>query len=414
MAMSVAEESVLASDCPMMTADLPGAGGVLKARPEDFVVEEIPAYQPCGDGEHLFLWIEKTGVAADQLGRHLAEVLGISPRDLGTAGLKDTHAVTRQFVSVPRSAERRLSAIDSPGIRLLSAAPHGNKLRTGHLRGNRFQILVRSRDAEDSVDRTPTSDQADQTQEPLTDVAVRSTNSQARSFANAQAIAERLRRTGVPNYFGSQRFGNKLSTLKLGLKLLTEARDGGDRPREAARPNRRFLHRLALSAAQSWLFNTVLADRLRDVLLDRVMLGDVMQKCVSGGLFDVRDVAVEQPRFAARETVLTGPMFGPKMRPALHEPGIREQRVLASAGLTLDGFRRFGHLAEGTRRPMLIWPDDLKVDAVAEGLMFEFSLPPGAYATVVLREFMKSDAEAEPGGSSADSSDVEDQETATC
>lgn len=369
----------LPTDCPMLTADLPGIGGVLKSRPEDFVVEEIPAYQPCGDGEHLFLWIEKTSIPADQLGRHLATVLGISPRELGTAGLKDTHAVTRQFVSVPRAVETRLSAIDAPGIRLLDAKPHGNKLRTGHLRGNRFRVLVREIEASDSVDRTPTSDQSS----GRTDVGVRSTN--------ALAIAERLRRTGVPNYYGSQRFGNKNSTLKLGLKLLTEAREPNASPREANRPNRRFLHRLALSAAQSWLFNNVLAERLRDGLLNQVLLGDIMQKCESGGIFDVRDVAVEQPRFEARETVITGPMFGPKMRPAQHESAAREQRVLAVSGVTLDGFRRFGHLAEGTRRPLLIWPEDLQVRETADGLLFEFSLPSGAYATVVLREFLKSD-----------------------
>lgn len=356
----------------MLTADLPGIGGVLKACPEDFVVEEIPAYQPCGDGEHLFLWIEKTGIPADQLGRHLAEALGIVPRELGTAGLKDTHAVTRQFVSVPRRVEDRLSRIDTKNIRLLNATPHQNKLRTGHLRGNRFQVLVR-----ESIDRTPTSDQTPR----RTDVGVRSTN--------ALAIAERLRQTGVPNYYGSQRFGNKNSTLKLGLKLLTEARTGSDA--ETRKPNRRFLHRLALSAAQSWLFNQVLAERLQDNLLSHVLLGDIMQKCESGGIFDVRDVAIEQPRFEARETVITGPMFGPKMRPTQHEPANREQRVLAASGLTMDGFRRFGHLAEGTRRPLLIWPEDLKVLTTPDGLLFEFVLPSGAYATVVLREFMKKD-----------------------
>lgn len=364
----------LSTDCPMLTADLPGIGGVLKTEPHDFVVEEIPAYQPCGDGEHLFLWIEKIGVPADQLGRHLADALHITPRDLGTAGLKDTHAVTRQFVSVPRSVEPRLKAIDTDNIRLLNATPHQNKLRTGHLHGNRFSVLVR-----ESVDRMPTSGQS----EIRTGVGVHATN--------ALAIAERVRRIGVPNYYGSQRFGNKHSTLKLGLKLLTEARESNAAPREANRPNRRFLHRLALSAAQSWLFNNVLAERLRDDLLSQVLLGDIMQKCASGGLFDVRDVAVEQPRFEARETVFTGPMFGPKMKPALLEPAIREQRVLAASGLTMDGFRRFGHLAEGTRRPLLIWPEDLQIRDVAEGLLFEFSLPSGAYATVVLREFMKVD-----------------------
>ncbi len=364
----------LSTDCPMLTADLPGIGGVLKSQPADFVVEEIPAYQPCGDGEHLFLWIEKTSVPADQLGRHLATVLGITPRDLGTAGLKDTHAVTRQFVSVPRRVENRLRKIDTDGIRLLDAKPHQNKLRTGHLRGNRFQVLVRDVVGWSAISGLP--DQKPDGQE-------------CPSYDAALAIAERLRQTGVPNYYGSQRFGNKYSTLKLGLKLLTETHTGSDM--EPRKPNRGFLPRLALSAAQSWLFNNVLAERLQEGLLDRVLLGDIMQKCESGGLFDVRDVAVEQPRFEARETVLTGPMFGPKMKPAQHEPAVREQRVLATAGLTLDAFRRFGQLAEGTRRPLLIWPEDLQVRATDDGLLFEFSLPSGAYATVVLREFMKTD-----------------------
>lgn len=368
----------LSTDCPMLTADLPGIGGVLKSQPADFVVEEIPAYQPCGDGEHLFLWIEKTNFPADELGRHLATALGIAPRELGTAGLKDTHAVTRQFVSVPRRVESRLHAIDTEGIRLLNATPHQNKLRTGHLRGNRFQVLVR-----DVVGWSAAGGLPDQ----------KADGQECPSYNAALTIAERLRQTGVPNYYGSQRFGNKNSTLKLGLKLLTEARSGSDA--EARKPNRRFLHRLALSAAQSWLFNNVLAERLQEGLLDRVMLGDIMQKCESGGIFDVRDVAVEQPRFEARETVITGPMFGPKMKAALHESAAREQRVLAASGVTLDGFRRFGQLAEGTRRPMLIWPGDLQVRETPDGLLFEFSLPSGAYATVVLREFMKNDPDAD-------------------
>jgi tRNA pseudouridine13 synthase len=357
------ETFLLRTDWPCLTSDLPGISGTIKSRPDDFVVEEIPAYEPSGDGEHLFLWIEKTGVPADELGRHLAEVLHISPRDLGIAGLKDTHAITRQWVSVPRVCEAKLNAIDAPGIRLLNAKPHGNKLRTGHLRGNRFSILVRGTET----------------------ALVRGTET---ALSSALAIAERLRQRGVPNYFGSQRFGNKWSTLKLGLRLLTEARSGA--VIEGRRPQRRFLNRLALSAAQSYLFNNVLAERLRDGLLDRVLLGDVLQKCESGGIFDVRDVAAEQPRFEAREVVLTGPLFGPKMRPALHEPGEREQRVLAAAGLTLDGFRRFKDLAEGTRRPLLVWLDDLRLTSEPHGLRFEFTLPAGTYATVVLREFLKS------------------------
>ena len=347
---------------PLLTADLPGIAGTLKSQPEDFEVEEIPAYLPSGDGEHLFLWIEKRGVSADELARHLSSVLDISPGDLGIAGLKDKHAVTRQFVSVPRRIESLLPSLNSDNIRVLNSTPHKNKLRTGHLHGNRFRVLVR--------------------------------NVETDALAKANAIAERVRLSGLPNYFGSQRFGNNGSTLKQGLSLLSESGASSEpsrKGRDRQRTGRRFLHRLALSAAQSWLFNQVLAERLRDGLLDRVLLGDVMQVCVSGGLFVVLDVPAEQSRFDAHETVMTGPMFGPKMKPTTDEPATREQRVLDAAQLSPDAFRRYGHLTDGTRRPLLVRPDDLQISAVPDGLLFEFALPSGCYATVLLHEFMKAD-----------------------
>lgn len=348
---------------PLLTADLPGIVGTLKSQPEDFEVEEIPAYPPSGDGEHLFLWIEKRGVSADELTRHLSRTLDISPGDLGTAGLKDKQAVTRQFVSVPRRIESLLPSLNTDNIRVLNSTPHKNKLRTGHLHGNRFRVLVRDVVEPDALTK-------------------------------ANAIAERLRLSGLPNYFGSQRFGNNGSTLKQGLSLLSETGASSEpsrKSRDRHRSGRQFLHRLALSAAQSWLFNQVLAERLRDGLLDRVLLGDVMQVCATGGLFIAQDLAAEQPRFDAQETVMTGPMFGPKMKPTTDEPATREQRVLDAAQLSPDAFRRYGHLTDGTRRPLLVRPDDLRISAVPDGLLFEFALPSGCYATVLLHEFMKAD-----------------------
>ncbi len=355
-----------AMNWPLLTADLPGIAGTLKAQPADFEVEEIPAYPPSGDGEHLFLWIEKRGVSADELTRHLSSLLDISPGDLGTAGLKDKHAVTRQFVSVPRRIEPLLPSLNTDNIRVLSSTPHKNKLRTGHLHGNRFRVLVR--------------------------------NVEPDALAKATVIADRVRLSGLPNYFGSQRFGNNGSTLKQGLSLLSETGASSEQSRKSRdrhRSGRRFLHRLALSAAQSWLFNQVLAERLRDGLLDRVLLGDVMQVCATGGLFIAQDLAAEQPRFDTHETVMTGPMFGPKMKPTTDEPATREQRVLDAAQLSPDAFRRYGHLTDGTRRPLLVRPDDLQISAVPDGLLFEFALPSGSYATVLLREFMKADGAAD-------------------
>ena len=184
--------------------------------------------------------------------------------------------------------------------------------------------------------------------------------------------------------------------MRLGFDLLRGTAAG-----KSARPQR-FLKRLAISAAQAWLFNDVLANRLRDGLLDRVLLGDVMQVVASGGLFWVEDVEAEQRRYGAHETVLTGPMFGPKMKPPRDVAAQREQLALERSQLTLDHFRRFGDLASGTRRPLLIWPEDLSVQPTPDGLLFEFVLPAGAYATVLLREFLKLSASGEDDGGHED------------
>src|SRR4051812_49473544 len=100
---------------PLVTASLPGIGGHIKAQPEDFEVEEVPAYAPSGSGDHLFLWVQKRGVGAEYFTRQVARRLGVPTEDVGTAGLKDRHAVTRQWVSVPTSAEPRLKDLDGDG-----------------------------------------------------------------------------------------------------------------------------------------------------------------------------------------------------------------------------------------------------------------------------------------------------------
>ena len=136
---------------PFLTPDRPGTGGRIKVEPPDFEVEELSAYEPSGAGDHLFLWVEKTDLGAEFFVRQVARRPGIPNGEVGTAGLKDRRAVTRQMVSVPARAEPRLSELAGDGIRLLQVSRHGNKLRPGHLRGNRFRILVRG--AEATADR---------------------------------------------------------------------------------------------------------------------------------------------------------------------------------------------------------------------------------------------------------------------
>jgi tRNA pseudouridine13 synthase len=343
---------------PVLTSDLPGIGGRIKAQPEDFEVEEVPAYEPSGRGDFLYLWIEKRGMGAEHFTRQIAKRLGTAPGDIGTAGLKDRHAVTQQMVSVPANVESRLHQLEGEGIRLLRVNRHSNKLRPGHLRGNRFRILVRDIDPA--------------------------------APARIEAIVARLRSGGLLNYYGPQRFGKEGATARLGFALLrkelSSAADRGGQLRSA------FLRKLALSAAQAALFNHYLAKRLTDNLFRRVLQGDVMAKWPLGGIFVAEDVAREQERFDRRETVHTGPIFGRKTFAAAADAAVREAAVLDDAGLAREAFGGFGKLVQGTRRHNLVYLDDLHASFEPDGLRLSFFLPAGTYATVLLQEIMKSAA----------------------
>jgi tRNA pseudouridine13 synthase len=338
---------------PYLTADLPGVGGTIKDPPEDFVVEELAAYEPCGEGEHLFLWVQKRDVSGEGLLRHVSRRLAISSGDVGAAGVKDRRAITTQWISVPARCEAVVGEIDTDRIRVLRAARHRNKLRTGHLRGNRFSIRVR--------------------------------NVTPGAAERVDAIAGTISRLGFPNYFGLQRFGHDQQTLKLGLDLIR----GNRSPRSIPPARRRFLLRMSLSAAQSALFNSVLARRISDGRLHSVLAGDVMQVVASGGLFVVSDPAIEQQRFDARETVPTGPMFGPKMLSAEGRTGEVDAAVLAAWNIQAADFDRFPKFTSGTRRPLLAWPAAFHVSVDADVVQLDFELPSGTYATSLLREFMK-------------------------
>src|SRR5947209_273127 len=199
---------------PLLTADLPGIGGRIKGEPEDFEVEEIPAYAPSGSGDYLYLWVEKRDLGAEYFARQVARRLDIPVGEVGTAGLKDRRAVARQMVSVPAHVEARLPQLEGEGLRVLAVHRHGNKLKPGHLHGNRFRILVRDVEAGAAERLGP--------------------------------ILDRLRVTGLPNYYGPQRFGHDGETVRLGLALLRK-----EPPPVSAsgrRPNVRspFLRKLAL------------------------------------------------------------------------------------------------------------------------------------------------------------------------
>ncbi|MCA9080992.1 MAG: tRNA pseudouridine(13) synthase TruD, partial [Planctomycetaceae bacterium] len=329
--------------------------GLLKSQPDDFVVEEVPAYLPCGEGEHLFLWVEKEGVAAEQLVQHVARNLGISRQEIGVAGLKDRQAITRQWISVPAAAEGQVDAVTTQAIRVLERRRHRNKLKTGHLRGNRFAITLREVPVEDQAKLPP--------------------------------LLDEIARSGVPNYYGDQRFGRDGETLRLGLELLR----GETAPQTIPFARRKFLLRLALNSVQSMLFNAVVADRLRAGQLLTVQPGDLMQVVESGGVFAVEDAAIEQARFESGETVVTGPLFGPKMKQPTGQPGDWERSVLERHGIAADSFAKFPKLTSGARRPMLLRPNELQGTGNGDAgtVTLRFVLPSGCYATVLMREINK-------------------------
>jgi tRNA pseudouridine13 synthase len=268
---------------------------------------------------------------------------------VGSAGLKDRHAVTRQFLSFPPPVTaERLAGVAVQGIRILHATPHPHKLRTGHLVGNRFVLVVR-------------------------DVC-------AGAAARAGAILDRLAAPpGCPNWYGRQRFGKDGDNARIGRELLFG--QGSARGRK-----KRFL----ISAFQAELFNQYLQRRLEQGTLGTVLAGDVLQKVASGGLFVSTDPAVDQERLDRGELVVTGPMFGHKMKQATATTAELESQLLAAGGIALADFKAFGKLALGTRRPLTIQVAAPAVRAVDDdAIEVAFSLPSGAYATAVMREVLK-------------------------
>jgi tRNA pseudouridine13 synthase len=391
-----------------LTEGLPGTGGSIKGGVEDFVVEELPLYGPSGEGPHTFFEIEKRGISTFQAIRSVANALGVSPNRIGYAGLKDAQAIACQVLSVEGPPPEAVMALDLPGIRVRWAERHRNKLKIGHLRGNRFTIRIA--DVDESA------------------------------LANGQRILAVLTERGVPNRYGPQRFGQRGDSAVLGkAAVLGEAQAfieqllGGPHPNESEQTRagralfdarrweealdyfpysmadeRRALqvlitsqgdYRLAyrsvpkrlkvflVSAYQSALFNAVLDARLQ--ALDCVFGGDLAMKHPGRSVFHVEDATAEQPRAERFEISPTGPIFGYKMIQPTGEQAELEAAVLAAEGLVLEDFRvGDGLKARGGRRALRfpahepeLWYD--------QGLVLRFWLWKGSYATSLLAEIMK-------------------------
>jgi tRNA pseudouridine13 synthase len=328
-----------------LTDNLPGIGGRIKDRPEDFVVEEIPLYDFSDEGHFAFLLLEKENLSTlDFVGR-IRKHLDLRDEEVGLAGWKDKRAITSQWVSVPRekASESRLAQLAGDGIKILQIRHHTNKLRTGHLLGNRFSILLRQADAE--------------------------------AENRAQAIIQQLQALGLPNFYGPQRFGTAGNNPEKGLALLL----GQYRLRSVRK------RKLLISSYSSLLFNFTLKKRMEQDLFTKLLPGDIAKKHDTGGIFLVSDPEEEQPRADRLEISATGPIWGKKMKRAGSAAAALEEKILSSQGLTPDVFRK----QPGSRRSLRIALKEVNVFQEKEGLRLEFFLPKGSYATVLLDEIMK-------------------------
>lgn len=394
-----------------LTATFAGTGGSLKESPEDFLVEELPLYTPCGEGEHLYLSVEKRGLTTFDLLQRLSKALQVPEREIGYAGLKDARATTRQTLSVAGVSPEQALALEIEGVRILSARRHRNKLRLGHLSGNRFEIRLR--------------DVAEGALETTLDVL------------------HVLEQVGVPNLFGEQRYGSLGNSHRTGAALLrrnfaeaaaqivgdpakisnerwrrgAEAFAAGDlagalallpprmrderRMIEALRAGRsaeeavlalpRKLLRLYLSAFQSALFDRLVAMRLGS--LETLWAGDLAFKHDNGACFVVEDPAAEQGRADRFEISPSAPLFGYKVTLAQGQAGLLERALLDKEQLRPEDFRLPGGLGmEGERRPLRVPLSGACARREGADLIVSFSLPKGSYATSVLREIMKNDA----------------------
>jgi len=398
---------------PHSTPDLPGIGGSIKQRPEDFFVQEIPLYEPSGQGEHVYCEIEKIGLSTFDAIDRLARALNVSPRDIGYAGLKDAAAITRQLFSIQGADESAVMDLHLPQMSVKWAARHGNKLRLGHLRGNRFAVKIRHVNPTDVVKLTP--------------------------------LVRRLQERGMPNYFGEQRFGRRGNNHLLGAALLAnddaqalkillgspdqsldnpqhlsarQAFDRGDfpasmklwprssgmerrilarfikteKPAAAVRAVDQRVRRLWISALQSDLFNQAVARRITS--LDKLLPGDLAEKHDNGAVFRVVDAAAEQPRCDAFQISPTGPLIGYRMTLPEGQPLQIEEEIFASRGIRPADFRAAGRLkVKGARRSLRVRPTDVElaagVDEHGPHVTAAFTLPAGSFATIFLRELMK-------------------------
>ena len=324
----------------------PCGSAQLKACAEDFQVDEVLDIPLSGSGEHLWLWVEKRLLNTEEAARRLAKAAGVSLRHISYAGLKDRQALTRQWFSVhlPGKADPQLSAAESDELRILDIQRHSRKLQRGAHSANGFTIR-------------------------LTDLKADQTALEAR----LQTIAVQ----GVPNYFGLQRFGEQGNNL-LGAFEYAQRKE---------LPMQRNLRSRLLSTGRSALFNRVLAQRVQSLAWNIAQVGDVLAFTTSRSFFIAGAEECQDPRLAQLDVHPTGPLWG---EGELVSQGSTQQQELAVAELwpELCAWLERANLQQ-ERRILRLPVGELNWEFLADDcLQVQFVLPPGCFATVVLREMV--------------------------
>lgn len=325
---------------------IPTATGQLRSQPQDFRVIEMPGFALSGDGEHDFLYIEKTSANTSWVARGLARHANVPVRDVGFAGMKDRHAVTRQWFSVrrPGGPKADWAELDLPGVCVLEVARHNRKMRRGAHKGNRFELTVRGLSGPGS------------------------------------ALEQRLRKirvSGVPNYFGEQRFGRSGSNIGLAKSFFAGTR------------LRREQRSIALSSARSLIFNNILSARVSADNWDTLIAGDVANLEGSGSVFPVSAIDADlQMRCREFDIHPTGVLWGKGAVSTTSEPAKLERDIAEQEPVLVSGLER--HTDEG-RRALRLVVRDLDWDIDKDELHLRFSLTRGGFATAVLRELLDYD-----------------------
>lgn len=324
----------------------PSLSGTIRTQVEDFIVEEKLGFAPASEGEHVFLLIEKRSTNTQWLAEQLAKFAKVRSFDVGYAGLKDRHAITRQWFSIymPKESGIDWERFTLENVTILRQTRHTKKLRRGILKGNYFEILLRDLRGD---------------------------------LSTLAPKLEKISQRGVPNYFGNQRFGHEGNNIEQAEKLF---RQGRKVPRQ-----KRSMY---LSAIRAWLFNLVLARRITEGNWHRVIAGDVMMLAGCRSFFVASEVDNElQERIDTLALSPTGPLHGKGESISLKQTQELEASVLNDHEHWLQGLAQAGLTQE--RRPLILPVEQLQWDFDDNGgLLLKFFLKSGCYATAVLREMV--------------------------